>query len=190
MKPSDDPRCNVAELALARVEKIPMIGYTGGLERRHVRPSREHPRRARRHGQRRCGVVRFAGVGRTRGDGSLAAGIRTNPSHAASERTRHAQQAFAHQRTRAAAQSERTQSPQGSRAFRLTRHRASARRRTGSGPVGLVPADLLQQRLDRGFEGSEIVAHDPPDARVLHPRIVVAQDVARPATARQGMLLC
>ena len=51
--------CSRARAAfLPRVEKIPMIGYTAGSQRRHVCPSPPHPMRARCHGQRRCGVVR------------------------------------------------------------------------------------------------------------------------------------
>ena len=47
--------CSRARAAfLPRIEKIPMIGYTAGSQRRHVCPSPPHPMRARCHGQRRA----------------------------------------------------------------------------------------------------------------------------------------
>jgi hypothetical protein len=72
------------------IEYIPILGYTEGLQRRHVRPSREHPRRAKRHGQRRCGVVRSSRSDRARAPEALPQRIQTNPNLAAAERTRHA----------------------------------------------------------------------------------------------------
>jgi hypothetical protein len=117
-----------------RIECIPIIGYTAGLERRQVRPSREQSRRARRHGQRRCGVVRSSRSERARGAGTRASPRPNEPDTPAGLMIPRA-----HERTQTAVQSERIRDPQDSWAFRHSGSRTGGAE-PAQAPSGSVPS--------------------------------------------------
>ena len=128
--------CSRARAAfLPRIEKIPMIGYTAGSQRRHVRPSPPHPMRARCHGQRRCGVVRSSRSDRARVPQALPAPHPDEPLVITSERTRRPQWALRSLRTnepRLPRKSAQTRPPRSRRAGIGNRHQSTSSASAGT----------------------------------------------------------